>query len=156
MGKTHELLSQRQWLGIPLRQLLQRELGPYAGTSNIDLSGSEVILGAEAGQTLAMVLHELTTNASKYGALSEHDGRIEIDWRVEQRPDKPPRLKLEWRECDGPPVQAPARSGFGSRFIQGSVASELQGVARMEFEPEGLCCTLDIPLEPEKPEPEHS
>jgi two-component sensor histidine kinase len=98
------------------------------------------------------VLHELTTNASKYGALSAPEGRIEISWRVEPRPGKPSRLRIEWRERDGPPVEAPERSGFGSRFIQGSVATELLGVARMEFEPEGLRCTIDVPLSAGKAE----
>ena len=83
--------------------------------------------------TLALGLHELTTNASKYGALSVPAGRIEVRWRVERRPSQPPMLWIEWRERGGPPVAAPKRQGFGTRFIEGSVASELQGKARLRL-----------------------
>ena len=88
--------------------------------------------------TLALGLHELTTNASKYGALSVPAGRIEVRWRVERRSSQPPLLWIEWRERGGPPVTAPERQGFGTRFIEGSVASELQGKARLDYDPAGL------------------
>ena len=84
-----------------------------------------------------MVLHELTTNAVKYGALSAPAGRVEVTWRIVQAPSQPPLLWLEWRESGGPPVAEPTRRGFGSRFIEGSVAAELQGAARLHFDAAG-------------------
>ena len=97
--------------------------------------------------TLALGLHELTTNATKYGALSVPAGRIEVRWRIERQPPQPPLLRIEWRERGGPPVTAPERQGFGTRFIEGSVASELQGKARLDYDPAGLVCTMEIPLD---------
>ena len=90
----------------------------------------------------------MTTNATKYGALSVPEGRIEIGWHIEQRPSKSALLRIEWREHNGPPVEAPARPGFGSRFIQGSVTAELRGAVRMDFNSDGLRCAIDIPLDP--------
>jgi len=104
---------------------------------------------------MALVLHELTTNAAKYGALSAPEGRIEIGWRIEPRPPKSSLLHIEWREHNGPPVEAPAKPGFGSRFIQGSVTAELRGSVRMNFEPEGLHCTIDVPLDPAADDEQH-
>jgi two-component sensor histidine kinase len=156
LSQAHDQLTLRHWRNADLRDIVKGSTAPYLSRpeEQIRVEGEAITLRPRVALTLALVLHELTTNASKYGALSVHDGRIEIGWRVEPQPDKPARLKLEWRECDGPLVQAPERSGFGSRFIQGSIATELLGVARMEFEPEGLRCTVDIPLEPERPKPE--
>src|SRR5262245_8975312 len=83
MGSTHELLSHRRWLGIPLRELVQRELAPYATGSNAEIGGPEAMLRAEAGQTMGMVLHECVTNAAKYGALSASSGRVSSGWRLQ-------------------------------------------------------------------------
>ena len=94
-----------------------------------------------------MVLHELTTNAVKYGSLSAPAGRVEVSWRIVQGPSQPPLLWIEWRERDGPPVAEPKRRGFGSRFIEGSVAAELQGIARLHFDAAGLRCTMEVPHE---------
>jgi two-component sensor histidine kinase len=97
--------------------------------------------------TLAMALHELTTNASKYGALSVPAGRIEISWAILESDSAPSQLRIEWRERNGPVVEAPTRHGFGSRFIEGSVAAELQGSARLDYHPTGLVCTMKIPFD---------
>jgi two-component sensor histidine kinase len=96
--------------------------------------------------TLALGLHELTTNASKYGALSVPAGRIEVRWQVERPAGEAAMLWIEWRERGGPPVTVPKRQGFGTRFIEGSVASELQGKAKLDYDPAGLICTMQIPL----------
>jgi two-component sensor histidine kinase len=106
--------------------------------------------------TLALGLHELTTNASKYGALSAPAGRIDVRWRVERQPGQPPMLSIVWRESGGPPVTAPDRQGFGTRFIEGSVASELQGKAVLDYDPAGLVCTMEIPLNVVTPDVESS
>jgi two-component sensor histidine kinase len=94
----------------------------------------------------------LTTNASKYGALSAPSGHINVRWRVERRPSQKPLLWIEWRERGGPPVKTPERQGFGTRFIEGSVASELQGKAALDYDPAGLICTLQIPLDSAAPD----
>jgi two-component sensor histidine kinase len=103
-----------------------------------------------------MALHELTTNASKYGALSAPEGRIEVGWRVDRPEGERPMLRIEWREHDGPPVDVPKRHGFGTRFIEGSIAAEMQGTARIDFDPAGLRCVMSIPLDAATPAAEAS
>jgi len=154
LSQAHDQLTLRHWRSADLRAIVSGSTAPYLSRPDqqLRIDGDAITLTPRVALTLALVLHELTTNASKYGALSAPEGRIEISWRVEPRPGKPSRLRIEWRERDGPPVEAPERSGFGSRFIQGSVATELLGVARMEFEPEGLRCTIDVPLSAGKAE----
>ena len=92
------------------------------------------------------MLHELTTNAAKYGALSVPDGRVTVRWQVRNSPTRP-LLMMEWREHGGPPVAAPTRQGFGSRFIEGSIATELRGTVRLAFDAAGLGCTMTVPLD---------
>ena len=104
MGSTHELLSHRRWLGIPLAELVERELAPYATGANTEIGGPEVMLSAEAGQTMGMVLHELATNAAKYGALSIPSGRVSIRWRRPLNGSARDRLVFTWLESGGPLV----------------------------------------------------
>jgi len=107
--------------------------------------GPEVVLRAEAAQTVASVLHELTTNAAKYGALSASEGRVVVRWRRAPNGQAPAPLVIEWLEINGPPVEAPSNSGFGRRVIVELVPYELGGEARLAFSPEGIQCRLDIP-----------
>ena len=94
---------------------------------------------------LAMALHELATNAAKYGALSDSQGRVALSWTVTgSGPDR--RLRLDWTERDGPPVSPPARRGFGSRLIQSGLATELDGEVTMDYPSSGVICRLDAPL----------
>jgi two-component sensor histidine kinase len=95
---------------------------------------------------IAMALQELATNAVKYGALSNDSGRVRIQWSVAE--GEPPRLRLVWSEEGGPPVEVPTRRGFGTRLIERSLAHELGGRADLRFEPKGLICLVDAPLEP--------
>jgi two-component sensor histidine kinase len=88
-----------------------------------------------------MAVHELCTNAVKYGALSNDAGRVEVVWRIEDG-----RLRLTWRERGGPPVFPPTRRGFGSRLLEAGLAAELGGSVELAFEPEGLVCRIDAPL----------
>ena len=118
----------------------------------IAIEGEPITVAPRVALTLALGLHELTTNASKYGALSLPAGRIEVRWRVERPPSEAAMLWIEWRERGGPPVAVPERQGFGTRFIEGSVASELQGAARLDFAPTGLICTMEIPLDSVTPD----
>ena len=101
---------------------------------------------APTAQTLSLVLHELATNAAKYGALSVPEGRVALAWRVEDAPGEGRRLVLEWAERGGPEVRPPERRGFGRSLIERSVAYELDGTARLEFPPEGVRCRIEVPL----------
>jgi two-component sensor histidine kinase len=123
-------------------------MAPYLASSldQVVLRGEDVTLRPRATLTLAMVFHELTTNAAKYGALSVPTGRIHVEWDLRAASGQPPHLHVEWWEEGGPPVMPPARRGFGSKFIKGSIASELGGRAKLEFATPGLHCRIDIPL----------
>lgn len=145
MASTHELLSHRAWRGIPLAELLQRELAPYATSNNTEISGPEVILSAEAGQAIAMVLHELTTNAAKYGAFSRREGRVSVRWYWPANRSAPDRLVIEWQEIGGPSVEAPRKSGYGASVIRDLVPYELGGTVDFALAPDGARCRLDIP-----------
>ena len=146
MASTHELLSSSRWQGVPLRELVRRELAPYASDSNAHIKGPQVILSAEAAQTTASVLHELTTNAAKYGALSKQEGRVSVRWCCAPNGRKPGALTIEWLETGGPAVEVPKdKSGYGRSIITELVPYELGGTARLAFSPEGVRCRLVIP-----------
>ncbi len=145
MARAHALLSQERWAGAELRALAGEELAPFAAgePDRVRLDGPSLRLGADAAQSFSMVLHELATNAAKYGALSVPGGRLDLHWRVEDGGT----LILRWTETGGPPlVAAPARSGFGSRLV-GSSLRQIGGSERFDWRPEGLRCTLRVPVE---------
>jgi len=146
LSKAHDQLTRRHWASADLRDLLGASLAPYMtpGHEQIRLVGEDTRLRPRAALTLAMAFHELTTNAAKYGALSVPAGNIEIAWRTQ---GAPARLRIDWREHGGPPVSPPQRRGFGTRMIEGSVAAELHGTATLAYEPSGLACLIDIPLD---------
>ena len=146
MRSTHELLSHRQWLGIPLAELARRELAPYTTGSNTEIDGPEVTLSAEAGQTMAMVLHELVTNAAKYGALSVQSGRVSIRWRLHRNGGATDRLVFTWRETAGPLVIPPSKSGYGMHVVRELIPYELGGTIDHVLAPEGARCQMEIPL----------
>ena len=145
MAATHELLSSRHWQELSLVELIRRELAPYAASKNTEISGPTVLLKPEAGQALAMVLHELATNAAKYGALSTNKGRVLIQWdrRLNGRPLS--NLVLEWREVGGPRVDAPAKSSYGTNTIHDLIPYEFGGTVDLVFAPEGVRCRLELP-----------
>jgi two-component sensor histidine kinase len=107
------------------------------------IGGGEVRLGPIAAVTLGMALNELASNAAQYGALSTPAGRVRVAWG----PGAPGRLRLDWEESGGPPVEAPSRSGFGSALIQKVLAAELRGEVRLEFPRRGVRCTMDMALD---------
>ena len=146
MGSTHELLSYRRWRGIPLGELVRRELAPYATGSNAEIGGPEVMLSAEAGQTMGMVLHELVTNAAKYGALSAPSGRVSIRWRLPLNGSASDRLVFKWRETGGPLVVSPRKSSYGMHVVRELVPYELGGTVDYVLSPEGAQCQMHIPL----------
>jgi PAS domain S-box-containing protein len=147
MARAHSLLSLRRWRGISLVELIRREFAPYATRSNTEFNGPEILLGAEAGQAMAMVLHELVTNAAKHGALSSQSGRVLIRWDRQPHGSPRARLVVEWQEIDGPSVVAPTKSGYGTRIVRELIPYELGGSVDFAFATEGVRCRLEIPGE---------
>jgi PAS domain S-box-containing protein len=147
LARAHDVLTRESWEGAELKEIVGQALAPYGslGENRLHVSGPEIRLTPRIALALAMALQELATNAVKYGALANATGEIRITWNVE--PARPsPRLHLRWEESGGPPVQAPSRRGFGSRLIERSLSQELNGIARIEFRPTGIICTVDAPL----------
>ena len=147
LSKTHDLLTRDDWSGAPLREMLENELGPYRnGSDHCVLDGPEVALPPRHVLALGMTVHELTTNAAKYGALSRETGRVSVTWRTLRGESGAEILLLDWRETGGPPVSEPARRGFGTRLIAGGISRELDGEVVMDFDPAGLRCAIRVPL----------
>ncbi|HWE16102.1 MAG TPA: PAS domain-containing protein [Hyphomicrobiaceae bacterium] len=145
MAAAHALLSRNRWQGVSLTDLVHQELGPYAAAGNIDIEGPHVALTAAATQALAMVLHELATNAAKYGALSTPQGRVSVRWEWRSKGSMPASLKLEWREQDGPVVVVPAQAGYGTSVIRDLIPYELGGTVELKFAADGVRCIVVIP-----------
>jgi two-component sensor histidine kinase/CheY-like chemotaxis protein len=143
LAHVHDLLSQARWQGADIGRLIAEEMAPYSvgDASRVTLGGPSILVDANRAQTISLALHELATNAAKYGALSGPTGKVAIGWGIEQG-----SLKIAWRENGGPPVSPPARRGFGSKIIAASVASQRGGGAAFDWKPEGLSCDLTIPL----------
>jgi two-component sensor histidine kinase len=132
--------------GAGLREIVARVIEPHAGPDRFRVEGPPVRLSPKAALALAMGLHELATNAAKYGALSNHTGQVAVTWTVDG--SAPGTLHLEWREGGGPPVQPPSRKGFGSRLIERNLAHDLDGEAKIYYRDGGVVCTLTAPLDP--------
>jgi PAS domain S-box-containing protein len=146
LAHAHSILSAEEWRGAELAGLLEAVLTAHrTGRSRVSLEGPSVMLPPKLAQSLALMLHELTTNAAKYGALSVETGRVRLRWEVSPRPQ---RLRLVWRESEGPPVGPPARRGFGSMLIEQSLAYEFLSKVDVQYRPEGLRCEIDLPLTP--------
>jgi PAS domain S-box-containing protein len=147
LSQAHDQLTRRHWRSADLRDIVTAATAPYLtrDQDQLVIEGEDITLTPRAALTLALVVHEITTNAAKYGALSTSAGRIETRWRLV--PGDTPRLRIEWQERNGPTVSAPRQRGFGTRFIEGSVASELKGAARLQFDAEGLRCEIEVPVE---------
>ena len=143
LAKTHELLSRARWHGVALAEIVQCEFSPY-GRDNSEVRGPSVMLKAEAAQGVATVLHELATNAAKYGAFSKRSGRVLVEWWWQQN-GGPPRLIIDWKELGGPPVAIPSRSGYGTRVVRELIPFELGGAVDLTFGKDGLRCRLEIP-----------
>jgi PAS domain S-box-containing protein len=143
MATAHSLLSQSRWTGAGLADLVRHQLGPYTTEANTTVQGPNVMLTAAATQAVAMVLHELVTNAAKYGALSSPNGRVSVQWEA---PDG--SLSIAWRETGGPPVAASApQSGYGTSLIRDLIPHELGGTVDLVMASEGVQCTIVIPFD---------
>jgi two-component system CheB/CheR fusion protein len=149
LAAAYTLLSRDNWTEVGLRDVLQEELRPFMGHAriNVTLSGEPVFLKPRGALAMGMAVHELITNAVKYGALSVPKGSVTIRWEVTQAEDGE-RLVWHWNEQGGPPIVPPSHHGFGLSMIERSLHHELKGEAKFEFEPAGLRGTLTIPLDP--------
>ncbi|HEY8381118.1 MAG TPA: HWE histidine kinase domain-containing protein [Microvirga sp.] len=156
LSKTHDLLTRNAWRDADLRAIADQELRPYGrdGDDRVTVSGPQLRLPARMAINLGLVLHELATNAAKYGALSVPQGRLALTWRLEPGACGKTDLHLSWREFDGPKVAPPNRKGFGSRLIQRSLEGELNGRAALDFPPTGARCEIVIPFQAGTPVPD--
>src|SRR5262249_2487458 len=145
MATTHELLSSHQWHGVSLMELVRRELAPYAARKNTEINGPPVLLKPEAGRAIAMVLHELATNAAKYGALSRKNGRVAIGWDQHLNGRLRSHLVFEWEEIGGPPVIAVGKSSYGTSTIRDLIPYEFGGTVDLVLAREGVRCHLELP-----------
>ena len=148
LSRTHNLLNESSWTGASLEQVLALELEPYVGDrpGRLVTRGPALDLPAPAAVALGMILHELATNAAKYGALSQAHGHVQIEWEVSEETEGP-LLRLAWKERHGPAVTQPLRRGFGSRLIEQTVTHQLNGRVNLMFEAQGLVCVLEVPLD---------
>ena len=144
MADAHDLLSRNRWQGVSLADLVNRELAPYTTDGNTVVEGPEIVLAAAATQATAMVLHELATNAAKYGALSTPRGQVRVRWQRLSNAGVPTKLKLEWLEAGGPTVVPPTETGYGTSVIRDLIPYELNGAVALTFGPSGVTCTIEV------------
>jgi PAS domain S-box-containing protein len=144
LAASHDLLVETNWAGAPIGDLIERQLAAFSDQigDRIFMSGPLMKLSPTVAQTIGLALHELATNATKYGALSIPSGRVEVTWGVFPAEDGKPRFRIEWRESGGPPVSPPRQRGFGSLAIERLAAQALSGDAQLVYAPEGLRWTL--------------
>ncbi|WP_372922356.1 sensor histidine kinase [Roseovarius sp.] len=147
LSRSHDLLTEQSWLSAPLREVVCRALAPFGAaedaSARFSIAGDAFELQPKPALAIAMGLHELATNAVKYGALSVEGGTVDLSWT--RIPGE--ILRLTWVERGGPAVKKPSRIGFGRRLIERGLAHELGGSARIGFHPEGVICEIDIPTE---------
>jgi two-component sensor histidine kinase len=145
LAKAHDILTQKNWSGANLNELITTSITPHAPMERFQISGEKVWLSPNVALSFALALHELTTNAIKYGALSNANGRVSISWRlVDQKPQ--PRLELEWREEGGPNVGPVERKGFGTQLLERIFNSDSGGRVVLTFEKSGLVCAFMVNL----------
>jgi PAS domain S-box-containing protein len=144
LSNAHRLLAGSRWEGADLNRLVEEEFAPYraAGNERVSAQGPIVLLPPATAQTIALALHELATNAGKYGALSSGAGRVKLTWCT-----KPGQVELVWAEHDGPKITSPSRQGYGSRAIVAGIERQLGGMVNFDWQESGLRCTLCVPYE---------
>jgi len=146
LSATHDLLTHSDWGSTPVRAVIETELAPYAREEGpvIAIDGPSIELAPKDALSLGLAIHELATNAAKYGALGLTAGRLDVRWgEVEEG-----RVRIAWTESGGPPVPQERKRGFGTDLIERIVAHELQSPVDLRFDPEGVRCTLVVPVRP--------
>ena len=150
LGQSHAILIDEGWSGASLKQVVEGALGVHGYGSHSErfrVTGPAVRLGPRQMLALSMALHELGTNAAKYGALSVATGRVEVAWTTTRNANGR-TLRLQWSEYGGPPVLPPTRRGFGSKLIERALKDSLDGEVSLTFEPTGVVCTVLAHLAP--------
>ena len=143
LSQAHDVLTRESWHGADLREVAERALAPFEASARMSIEGPSVWLAPGGALTMALIFHELATNATKYGALSTPGGRAALAWTYDAETRS---LSLSWMESGGPPVAPPTRRGFGSRLIERSLRGEMKGEATMDFRPSGLVCVMEARL----------
>jgi len=147
LAGAHNLLTRERWGPVPMWQIIDDAVAPHGEAADrFQLSGPKLMITPKTAISLALAIHELATNAVKHGALSRPEGRVTIDWVVAEDAATGSRLRLRWAESGGPQVSHPVARGFGTRMIERGLAAELQGDVRIQFEPDGVVCTVEAPL----------
>jgi two-component sensor histidine kinase len=146
LGVAQDLLIRERWTGADCRTLIESAVKAFQskGLDQFKIAGESILISSGPALSLSMVIHELCTNAVKYGALSVPSGHVSIGWTVSN--DNPKRFILSWIETGGPTVQEPKKKSFGSRLIEQALPGQLRGEARLQFHPHGLTCEVNIPL----------
>jgi len=148
LSKAHDVLTDTQWSGANLREIAALAAAPYSladGGARIVIDGPATRLPPKTAIAIALAFHELATNAAKYGALSVAAGSVALNWS-EESAGRRRVLRITWREIGGPPVQAPRRTGFGTRLIQRGLAADLNGRVQIDYRTEGLVCQIEADL----------
>ncbi len=147
LSNAHDLMMRSEWQQVTLKDLLSMETAPFQESerSRVSMRGENLMLEPRTCLALSMALHELVTNASKYGALSVPEGHVALEWQVHHT-DRAKHVHFTWTESGGPAVVPPSREGFGSQLLQKGLAHELNGTVRLEFNPQGVRCIVDFPL----------
>jgi two-component sensor histidine kinase len=146
LARAHDMLTVSNWGGADLRTLVAASVTPQAGIERFVLTGPDVWLPAEMSLSLALALHELATNAIKYGALSAAGGQVAVSWTVTNSAER--HLRVEWREAGGPATELPQRQGFGMRLLSKVLESVPGGKVDIQFKEAGLVCVLEVDLGP--------
>lgn len=136
MARAHDLLTSRAWIGANVTDIVNRALDAFT-PAQVDISGPALDVSSKHALALSLALHELATNATKYGALSRPEGRVSVEWRAQDG-----KLHLDWQESGGPPVAPPTHKGFGSRLLEEVVAHDLGGDIKLDYAPAGVRCSL--------------
>ena len=146
LNQAHDVLVRSSWTSAPIRTVVEGALAPHrTGDGRIGINGPALDLTAKQALSLALALHELATNATKYGALSVPDGTIDVSWDCIPSEDRP-SLRFTWREQGGPPVSPPTRRGFGSRLIESTLSSDFGSSVKVDYLPEGVLCSFEARL----------
>src|SRR5215472_2702271 len=144
LANVHSLFVRSRWTGAELRGLVEQELSPYAGGGGeirTLINGPAVILKPDTAQAMAIALHELATNAAKYGALSATTGQVRVEWSYVEDG----QLVLRWTEAGGPPVTPPTRRGFGTSVLESMIRDSAKGRVQLDWHAKGLACEIAVP-----------
>jgi two-component sensor histidine kinase len=143
LANVHSLFAKSRWTGAELGSLIKQELLPYSreGQMRTQIGGPTVMLKPDVAQAMAVALHELATNAAKYGALSATKGQVHIEWSLVEDG----QLTLRWTEVGGPPISPPTRKGFGTHVMEAMIRGHVGGDVRLDWHTEGLECKIALP-----------